>query len=70
MPKEEIIVHGRGDDGGDAFRGEFDKGVVFGGAGAAVAGEAEAEDGAELGKVGAHFMLVEAVGDAPVFFGS
>ena len=65
VSEEEVVVHCFGDDFGDGKGGEFDEGVVLGGAGGFVAGEAEAGDGAELGEVGAHLGFVEAVGDAP-----
>lgn len=64
VAEHEVVVHGLGDDGRDGGGGEFEEGVVLGGAGGAVAREAQAEQGAELGEVGAHLGLVEAVGDA------
>jgi hypothetical protein len=39
---------------------------VFGGASLFVPRQAEVENGAELGEVGAHLVFVEAVGDATV----
>lgn len=67
--EEEVVVHCGGDDGGDGRGGEFEEGVVLGGAGVAGAGEAEAREGTELGEVGPHLGFVEAVGDASEFSG-
>lgn len=66
MPEHEVVVHCFGDDLGDGGGGEFEEGVVLGGAGGAVSREAEAGEVAELGEVGTHLGFVEAVGDAAV----
>ena len=64
MAEHDVVVHGVGDDLGHLGRGELEEGEVLGGAGFAAAREAHVVDGAELAEVGAHFVFVEAVGDA------
>lgn len=64
MAEEEVVVHGVRSDPGYVSVRELDEGVVLALAGALVAREAEASDFAELGKVGAHLVFIEAVRDA------
>lgn len=64
MAKEEVVVHGVGDNLGDAVVGKLEEGVVLAAAGLFVARETETRDFAKLREVGFHFVFVEAVGDA------
>ena len=64
VAEHEVVVHGVRDDARNRGGGELDEGVVLGASCGAVAGETETSDFAELGEVGAHFVLVETVGDA------
>lgn len=63
MSKHEIIVHCLGYEFGYRGRLEFKKSVVTGCAGAFVAGQSQARNGAELGKVLAHLVFIETMGD-------
>lgn len=64
VAKQQVVVHGLGNDLGGALLLKLDKGKVLAGARLLVARQAQAGDGAELRKVLAHLVLVETVGDA------
>jgi len=64
VAEEEVVVHRVRDDLGYISVRELDKGVMLALASALIAREAEASDFTELGKVGAHLVFVETVGDA------
>jgi len=66
VPEHEVVVHGLSDDAGDGGGLEFEEGVMAGGTGTFVSGEAQAGYGAELGEVLAHLVFIEPVGDAAV----
>jgi hypothetical protein len=64
MAEHQIVIHGVGGDPGDGGGSKLDKGVVLGATCGAVARETKAGNGAELGEIGAHFVLVETVRNA------
>ncbi len=63
VAKQQVVVHGLGDDLGGALLVKLDKGKVLAGARLLVARQAQAGNGAKLRKVLAHLVLVETVGD-------
>jgi hypothetical protein len=63
VAKEQVVVHGLSGYLGNLGIFEFDESVVLGGASGTVATDPQSTDDAELGKVGAHFTLIEAVRD-------
>jgi hypothetical protein len=64
MAEHQIVIHGVGGDPSDGRRCELDKGVVLGATCGTVARETKAGNFAELGEIGAHFVLVETMRNA------